>query len=135
MLNVAPIFTIVVQISKLRIQVNLDTLIWLEVKLVCWNTWFSIIYTYITLKFIFLYIYIYHIYDLRMFHVLIIHIFFRRIIELKFQIHFFLRFFVFHLVNNIIRISKIYHGRFNVQILNRWKLNLSRAINFKFETR
>lgn len=135
MLNVAPIFTIVVQISKLRIQVNLDTLIWLEVKLVCWNTWFSIIYTYITLKFIFLYIYIYHIYNLRTFHVLIIHIFFRRIIELKFQIHFFLRFFVFHLVNNIIRISKIYHGRFNVQILNRWKLNLSRAINFKFETR
>lgn len=58
MLNVAPIFTIVVQISKLRIQVNLDTLIWLEVKLVCWNTWFSITYVHNLKIYIFIYLYL-----------------------------------------------------------------------------
>lgn len=131
MLNVAPIFTIVVQISKLRIQVNLDTLIWLEVKLVCWNTWFSITCVHNLKIYIFIYLYLPYLWFTYVSRTNYTYIFQKNNwIEISNSF-----FFVFHLVNNIIRISKIYHGRFNVQILNRWKLNLSRAINFKFETR
>lgn len=129
MLNVAPIFTIVVQISKLRIQVNLDTLIWLEVKLVCWNTWFSITYVHNLKIYIFIYLYLpFVIYILFIKNYIFLRNNWIEILNIFFTF-FCIRFRKYY-YTLISLISKIINDTNPESI----KLNLSYAINFKFET-